>query len=38
MPGASKLRGQINDVESYEELEELFHKFLEAQNKTQDKF
>ena len=26
--GASKLRGQINDVESYEELEELFKRFL----------
>lgn len=26
--GASKLRGMINDVESYEELEALFHNFL----------
>jgi tRNA-dihydrouridine synthase len=26
--GASKLRGRINDVESYEELEQLFTEFL----------
>ena len=26
--GASKLRGMINDVESYEELEAIFHNFL----------
>ncbi|MBE5910542.1 tRNA dihydrouridine synthase DusB [Pseudobutyrivibrio sp.] len=28
--GASKLRGRINDVESYEELEQLFNEFLET--------
>jgi tRNA-dihydrouridine synthase len=26
--GASKLRGRINDVESYEELEALFEEFM----------
>lgn len=31
--GASKLRGQINDVESIEELEELFNRFLDVQAK-----
>ncbi len=30
--GASKLRGKINDVESYEELEQLFERFMSQYN------